>query len=183
MAHTREYKEFLLPELRISRGEIKPRNIYRISTYREGNPATKTGEEARYIFVIGKVGNKIHCLKLNEIKPILFTSFLYKLRDIRKKIGRTNQLSELLKLFASDGNVLFEQHVKNNSNIYGPGKSNYRIYKVDKIQHVWEIRFEEFFLQKLLKLGSTTTTQLPIIKEEISERDNSDGTTIDSPKN
>jgi len=180
--HTREYKEFLLPELRISRGQIKPRNIYRISTYKDGDPATTTGERARYIFVIGKIGNKIHCLKLNEIKPILFTDFLYKLRDIRKKIGKENQLSELLKTFSVDGNALFEQHIKSNSKIYGPGHSNYRIYMVDKIQHVWEIRFEDYFLQKLLKLGSTTTTQLPIIKKEISERDNNTGDTIDSPK-
>jgi len=182
MAYTRQYREFLQPELRISRGEMKPRNIYRISTYRGGKPATKTGEKARYVFVLGKIGNKFHCLKLNEIKPILFTEFLYKLRDIRKKIGKTNKLSELLKLFAIDGNALFEQHVKNNSKIYGPGKSNYRIYIEGNIQNVWEIEFEPNFLKKILKLGSTTTTQLPIIKEEISERDNNTGDTIDSPK-
>jgi len=180
--HTREYKEFLQPELRISRGEMKPLNIYRISTYRGGTPAYKGGEESRFVFVLGKVGHKLHCLKLNEIKPIHFTSLLYKLRDIRKKIGKNNKLSNLLKEFAIDGNKLFEQNIKPNSNIYGPGKNNYRIYIIGNIQHVWEIRFEDFVLQKLLKLGSTTTTQLPVIKKEISEHDNQTGDTINSPK-
>ena len=69
MAFTRQYKAFLRPEKRVPRSQIRPRNIYRISTYRRGDPATKTGEDTRYVFVLGKVGDKIHCLKLNNINP------------------------------------------------------------------------------------------------------------------
>ena len=76
MAYTRQYKEFLKPEVRVNRGLIKPRNIYRISTYSGGDPITKTGEEARYVFVLGKVGKKLHCIKLNEIKPIDFNKLI-----------------------------------------------------------------------------------------------------------
>lgn len=183
MAFTRQYKELLVPEERTSRGEIKPRNIYRISTYRGGDPETKTGEDTRYVFVLGKVGNKIHCLKLNNIKPTDFTNLLFKLREKRVPIGRDNKLNLLLRHFSTEGNELFEQHVKNNSAVYGPGKNNYRIYMVNSIVNVWEIRFEEGFLRKLFKEDSTPSTREPIIKDEIAESDNNDtGNTIESPK-
>ncbi len=76
MAFTRQYKTFLKPERRVSKSLIRPRNIYRITTYKGGQPATKSGEDARYVFVIGKVGDKLHCLKLNPIKPVDFTQFI-----------------------------------------------------------------------------------------------------------
>ena len=53
MAYTRQYKAFLRPERRVPRSQIRPRNIYRITTYRGGDPITKSGEDARYVFVIG----------------------------------------------------------------------------------------------------------------------------------
>ena len=38
MAFTNQYKQFLRPEKRVSKGLIKPRNIYRITTYKGGDP-------------------------------------------------------------------------------------------------------------------------------------------------
>ena len=171
MSYTRQYKEFLKPEIRISRGEIKPLNIYRISTYKDGEPPTKTGENARYIFVLGKFDGKIHSIKLNNIVPLNFTNLLFKLREKRVKIGKDQRLSVLLKHFSIDGKALFEQYIKKESKIYGPKHLNYRVYKLDKIVNVWEIRFEDFFLRKLFKEESTPSTREPIIKDEINERD------------
>ena len=99
MAFTRQYKEFLKPEVRVSKSLIKPRNIYRISTYSGGDPITKQGEDARYVFVIGKVGDKIHCIKLNEIKPIDFTQFIGKLRDKRIPLTENQMLHLFLKKY------------------------------------------------------------------------------------
>ena len=39
--YTRQYQKFLRPEKRIPRSQIRPRNIYRIVTYKGGQPATK----------------------------------------------------------------------------------------------------------------------------------------------
>ena len=36
MAFTRQYTQFLRPEKRVSKGQIKARNIYRITTYKGG---------------------------------------------------------------------------------------------------------------------------------------------------
>ena len=171
MAFTKQYTQFLKPEVRVSRGEIKPRNIYRISTYRGGQPATKTGEESRYVFVIGKIDNKIHCIKLNDIKPLEFTKFLNKLRDKRIPIQSDQGLEELLKKFSKDGKQLFETYVKNNSQIYSSKLGNYRTYILDNIINVWEIRFEDGFLRELFGDGNTITTQRNVIQQEINEKD------------
>ena len=169
MAFTRQYKTFLRPEKRISRNQIRPRNIYRITTYRGGEPATKSGEDARYIFVIGIVGNKVHAIKLNPIRPIDFTNFIGKLRDRRIPIGSDQALELLLKRFSKDGNILFESYVKNNSKIYSRSLSNYRTYILNSIVNVYEIRFEEDVLRRLFNEPGTTSTRREIIRDEINE--------------
>ena len=153
MSFTRQYKEILVPETRISRGEIKPRNIYRITTYKGGDPITKSGEEARYVFVIGIVDGKAHCIKLNDIKPLDFTNFINKLRDKRIPIGSDQALELLLKRFSKDGTGLFETYIKPNSKLYSRSLGNYRTYKLESIVNVYEIRFEQDFLQELFKEG------------------------------
>ena len=98
--YTRQYTKLLRPEKRIPRSQIRPRNIYRIVTYKGGEPATKTSETARYVFVIGKVGDKLHCLKLNPIKPVDFTQFITQLRDKRIPIAPDTMLHLFLKKFS-----------------------------------------------------------------------------------
>lgn len=166
---TRQYKTFLKPESRIPRFQIRPRNIYRITTYRGGEPPTKTGEEERYIFVIGIVGNKVHAIKLNPIKPLDFTNFIGKLRDKKIPIGDDQQLETLLKRFSKDGNSLFESYVKNNSKVYSAKLKNYRTYLLDSIVNVYEIRFESDFLKELFKEGTTQSERREIITDEINE--------------
>jgi len=174
MAFTRQYIKFLKPEVRVSRGEIKPRNIYRISTYKGGEPATKTGDQTRYVFVIGKVDNKIHCIKMNDIKPLEFTKFINKLRDKRIPIKSDQALAELLKKFSKDGKQLFETYVRNNSQVYSSKLGNYRTYLLENIINVWEIRFEDGFLRELFgepNNPNTVSNQRVVIKDEIIDDD------------
>jgi hypothetical protein len=168
---TPQYVQILKPEVRVGQNQILPRNIYRISTYKEGVPPTKVGLESRYVFVIGKLDNKIHCLLLNHILPDNFITFLNKLRNKSKPIKKDQPLSELLKLLPRDGKQLFENYVKNNPKVYSTILDNYRTYFIDKIQNVWEIRFEEEFLQKVFKEGNTQSTRRADIKKEINEQD------------
>ena len=169
MAFTRQYKSFLRPEKRIPRSQIRPRNIYRITTYRGGEPPTRSGEDARYVFVIGIVNNKVHAIKLNPIRPIDFTIFIAKLRDKRIPIGSDQALELLLKRFSKDGSGLFESYVKNNSKIYSRSLSNYRTYILSSIVNVYEIRFEEDVLRRLFNEPGTTSTRREIIQDEINE--------------
>ena len=169
MAYTREYKAFLKPERRVPRSQLKPRNIYRITTYRGGETPTRSGEDARYVFVIGIVKDKVHCIKLNPIKPIDFTNFIGKLRDKRIPIGSDQALELLLKRFSKDGTGLFETYIKPNSKLYSRSLGNYRTYKLESIVNVYEIRFEQDFLQELFKEGSTQSTRREVIRDEINE--------------
>lgn len=169
MAYTRQYKAFLKPERRIGKSLIRPRNIYRITTYKGGEPATRSGEDARYVFVIGIVDKKVHCIKLNPIKPIDFTTLIAKLRDKRIPIGSDQSLELLLKKFSKDGNNLFSSFIKNNNKLYSRSLSNYRTYKIDNITNIYEIRFEQDFLQELFKEGSNKSTRRQVIAEEVVE--------------
>ena len=169
MAFTRQYKTFLRPERRVPRSQIRPRNIYRITTYRGGEPATKGGEDARYIFVIGIVGHKVHAIKLNPIRPIDFTMFINKLRDKRIPIGSDQALELLLKKFSKDGSSLFESYIKNNTKLYSRSLNNYRTYILSSIVNVYEIRFEEDFLRGLFKEGATKSTMREDIQDEVNE--------------
>lgn len=172
MAFTRQYKTFLRPEKRIPRSQIRPRNIYRITTYRGGDPPTKTGENERYIFVIGIVGNKVHAIKLNPIRPLDFTNFIGKLRDRRVPIGEDQRLEDLLKKYSKDGSSLFESNIKNNPKIYSNSLKNYRTYLLDSIVNVYEIRFEEDFLRRLFGEPTTPSERQEIIRNEINEDTN-----------
>ena len=169
MAFTRQYKTFLRPERRVPRSQIRPRNIYRITTYRGGDPPTKGGDDARYIFVIGIVGHKIHAIKLNPIRPIDFTMFINKLRDKRIPIGSDQALELLLKKFSKDGSSLFESYIKNNTKLYSRSLNNYRTYILSSIVNVYEIRFEEDFLRGLFKEGATKSTMREDIQDEVNE--------------
>lgn len=171
MAFTRQYVKFLRPEVRVSKGQIRPRNIYRISTYRTGQPQTKTGEDTRYIFVIGKVLNKIHAIRLNNIKPLDFIEFINRLRDKRIPIKSDQALEELLKTFSKDGKMLFESYIKNNKKVYSSNLANYRTYSLENIVNCWEIRFEEGFLKKLFSEGSNLASERATLDKEINDND------------
>lgn len=168
---TDQYKQILTPEFRVSKSQILPRNIYRISSYKDGVPPTKVGLETRYVFVIGRINNKIHCLLLNRILPDNFLTFLNRLRNKARSIEKDQPLSELLKVLPKDGKQLFESYVKNNPRLYSSAMDNYRTYFIDKIQNVWEIRFEEGFLENVFKEGNTASTRKIEIKKEINEND------------
>jgi hypothetical protein len=161
------YKQILTPEVRVSRTEISPRNIYRISVYKDGDPVFKS----RYVFVIGEVGDKIHCLLLNKISPNNFINFLNRLRNKTIAIKQDQRLKDLLKILPKDGRQLFESYVKPNSGLYTPAMDNYRTYIKSKIQHVWEIRFEDGFLKEVFKEGNTISTRRETIQKEINEND------------
>ena len=169
--YTNQYVQILKPEIRISKSQILPRNIYRISSYEDGDPKTKIGREARYVFVIGKVDKKIHCLLLNHVAPVAFIQFLNKLRDKTKPISNDGKLSKLLRTMSLDGSTLFETYVRTNRRIYSHKLDNYRSYFIDKIQNVWEIRFEDGLLQEFFKEGQSAETIKQEVKKEIREND------------
>lgn len=171
MSYVKKYKEIMQPEKRIGRSNIIPRNIYRISTYTGSEPITKVGDDSRWIFVIGIVDDKIHCIRLNDIKPTKLVEFIGKIRNKKVTITNSSLLSSLLNKYSPGGSELFEHYVKPNPHVYTSGHSTYRIYKKEKIRYIWEIRFEEDMLREIFKEGNNETLRRNIIQDEIDERD------------
>jgi len=171
MLYTRQYTKFLRPEKRIPRSQIRPRNIYRIITYKGGQPPTKQAEQSRYVFVIGVVGNKVHCIKINPIVPLHFTQLIGKLRDKRKPLSSQLRLEDMLKTYSRDGNALFDSSIKNNRNLYRRDLDNYRTYILDKILNVYEIRFEQEVLENLFGEKTSAGQKTAILREEAADLD------------
>lgn len=163
--YTKQYESFLKPESRVGKANIKGGNIYRISSY---DAITKRGSDTRYIFVLGRVGKKIHCIKIGEVLPNAFTKLIRKLRNNNVEIKDGVRLSDLLKKFDADGSNIFTGYIKNNGAIYSYKLGNYRTYIVDKISYVSEIRFETDFLKELFQEGKMTKGERQdIIDDEV----------------
>lgn len=171
MSFIRQYDQLFGVTTKIPISKIKPRNIYKIQTYKGGDPITKTGSEMRYVYVIGEIDNKIHCLKLNDIKPTKFIEFLNEVRDKRIEIKTQNELREVTKKFNDNGQGLFDSVIKRNPSIYSKKLNNYRIYILGKIQTVETVKFEPNLLKEIFKVGNNETQRRNVVVDEIKERD------------
>ena len=127
----------------------------------------------RYVFVIGRVIDKgrikVHCLKINDIRPsAIFVNFLKELRNTKLITENYFDLSSLLKSFDREGSRLFNGYIKNNKQVYNRALGNYRTYFVDKLQYISEVKFE---YEELLKLFGEDSNVEKIIEEDSSEND------------
>ena len=169
MSFINQYLKFLRPEKRVPKNQLKQCNIYRIVRY---GGDTKRGINARYVFVIGKVIDKgrvkVHCLKINDIRPAVLISFLKDLRNTKLITENYFDLSSLLKSFDREGSRLFNGFIKNNKQVYNRALGNYRTYFVDKLQYISEVKFE---YEELVKLFSEDSDINKIIEEDSSEND------------
>ena len=169
MSYINQYLEFLKPEKRVPKNQLKQGNIYRIVRY---GGDTKRGINARYVFVIGRVIDKgrikIHCLKINDIRPPIFVNFLKGLRNTKEITPNYFDLSSLMKSFDREGSRLFDGYIKNNKQVYNRALGNYRTYFVDKLQYISEVKFE---YEELLKLFGEDSDVEKIIEEDSSEND------------
>jgi len=169
MSFINQYLQFLKPEKRVPKNQLKQGNIYRIVRY---GGDTKRGINARYVFVIGRVIDKgrikVHCLKINDIRPAIFVNFLKELRNTKLITENYFDLSSLLKSFDREGSRLFNGYIKNNKQVYNRALGNYRTYFVDKLQYISEVKFE---YEELLKLFGEDSNVEKIIEEDSSEND------------
>ena len=173
MSFINQYLQFLKPEKRVAKAQLKQGNIYRIVRY---GGDTKRGINARYVFVIGRVLDKgrvkIHCLKINDIRPSLLINFLRDLRNTKLITENYFDLSSLLKSFDREGSRLFNGYIKNNKQIYNRALGNYRTYFVDKLQYISEVVFEYEELAKLFQEEINTKGEIKeVLKEDRSEND------------
>lgn len=163
--YTRQYETFLKPESRIGKSKIRGGNIYRISSY---DAITKRGADTRYIFCLGRVGEKIHCIKIGDVLPAAFLKLIRRLRNKNVPIRGGAPLSEFLRKFELDGSNIFNQFIKKQPMVYSHSLGNYRTYFLQKISYISEIRFEEDFLREMFQEGKMTKQERQdIINDEV----------------
>jgi len=156
MEYSKEYESLIEIEEGISKTLIRPRNVYRINSYKYKDGKTKSlaGVETAYIFVIGISPTKVlSALKISLVKPKLFFEWLQKL--YRKGLSEdyvtnSEKLEDLLILDNKEGQKIFNQFVKQ-SRIYKQADTPYRTYLLNNIKNVELINFRKELLISYLK--------------------------------
>ncbi len=156
MPFSLEYKPLIESESPLSKTMIRPRNIYRIKSYKYVDGKTKSleGVETAIVFVIGISPEKVvSCLKISLIKPILFFRWLVKLFEAglsEEEIRNAESLEDLIVLDAKDGKKIFNQFVKR-SRLYIQNPTPYRTYLLQNIKNIEEVKIKKEILLKYVK--------------------------------
>ena len=155
MNHSSKYR--LLQEgtgKRVSKGNIKPYGVYKISTYKyaDGNKERLAGSEETIIFVTGIYQKKVSALKLSNIPPADFFKWFKKLvksDNVVESVLESSQIGlyDLGDVFDTGGNRVYDGYIKNNRDFVAKGAA-YRTYNMDGIQYSTEIFFKQDTLNK-----------------------------------
>lgn len=155
MSHLASYKKYIAIENRIPRRDIKPNNIYRISTYKTRKDNVKRisdGDSSSLVYAIGIHDGQLNCLKLNEIPPSVFLKWLRKLVVPTVKMGDIEKLSDALIKTEKDGKKLFESYIKPDKSIYNNKYGAYRSYNMEGLRYIQEVYLTPNTLNKELKV-------------------------------
>ena len=156
MQFSLQYKPLIESESSLSKTMIRPRNIYKINSYKYKDGVTKSlaGYETSIVFVIGISPEKVvSCLKISLIKPLLFFRWLVKLFEAglsEEEIRKAELLEDLIVLDAKDGKKIFNQFVKR-SRLYVQNPTPYRTYLLQNIKNIEEVKIKKEILLKYVK--------------------------------
>lgn len=138
------YKGMMEKGLRVSKGDIQPYGIYKISTYTsaEGIRTTLKADEETLIFVTGIYQFKIHALKLSNIEPVKFLNWVKKLPKgnddtLEEKKQSNVPLYEIATPLDKSGNKVYTSYITSMPAFLEKGAA-YRTYNIKGIQHATE---------------------------------------------
>lgn len=152
MPFSTQYRPLILKEESVSKSQILPRNIYKITSYQYADGSTKTlsGTTTSIVFVIGITSDKkLSCIKISDIKPDVFFKWLKPLfrKALKDEDFQAEQkLAQLITLCDRQGSKIFNQYVKNSS-IYKKEPTPYRTYNISGIKQIQEIRIKPDILK------------------------------------
>lgn len=156
MQYYRDYKPIISEELGVGPNLIKPRNIYKINSYKyiDGKTKSLAGNDTSLVFVIGVSPDKIISgIKINMIKPDIFYRWFKKLFQkglTEEAIDNSEDLDELLILDNKDGKKIFTQFIQPTA-FYRKEPSVYRTYIQKSIKSIEEIKIKKEVLKKIYK--------------------------------
>ena len=148
MNYASQYRGYLDKGDRVSKQQITPYGIYKISTYKYTDEGRQTlrGNEETLIFVTGIYQRKVSALKLSNIKPLVFLNWLKKVVGTNSYTEGAQRIDELKTPFDTGGNRIYDVYIRNNSEFVSKGAA-YRTYNLAGIQYATEM----FLNEKTLK--------------------------------
>lgn len=148
MNYAPQYRGYIDVGSRISKTDIKPYGIYKISTYKyaDGDSQTLRGTEETLIFVTGIYQRKVSAIKLSNVQPIKFLNWLKRVVGVNSYTEGKKRIDELKTPFDIGGTRIYDSYIRNNKDFVAKGAA-YRTYNLDGIQYATEV----FLNEKTLK--------------------------------
>jgi hypothetical protein len=156
MPFVQEYFKIIESQKKVSKSLVRPRNIYKITTYEyvDGTKKSLSGPETSIIFVFGIHDKKFIGLKITEIKPEDFFKWLKKmfLTNLTESIiSDSKMLDELLIIGDKSGSTIYDSFVKNKK--IGPSnKELYRTYNISGVKQISQINIKKDYISKYIKV-------------------------------
>jgi hypothetical protein len=177
MPYSLQYKKLIESEIKVSKSRLKPRKIYKITTYHyaDGKQKTLSGANTTYIFCTGIFHKKLYGIKLSLIKPEKFFVWLknvFKKHLTEEQFTKAEHLSDLLVTSDKTGTKIFNSFLKGKQ-IYEKDPSAFRTYNIDGIGQVAEVNFKNDVLMASygLKLTETVETKQDIDKTKPTSKE------------
>lgn len=151
---TQKYRGLLESGKRISKTDIEPYGLYKISTYNyvDKGRTTLKGVDETLIFVTGIYERKVSALKLSNIPPVQFLNWFKKIarsndNDVLNEDRSNIRLSELAIPMDMGGNKIYDSYIRNYKGFVEKGAA-YRTYKLDGIQFATEVFLKKNVLEQ-----------------------------------
>lgn len=155
MSFSKLYEQITESEKKISKNLVRPRNIYKITSYEysDGTKKSLSGPDTSIVFIFGIYDNKYLALKISEIKPDEFFKWLKKLflKGVSdEQYNQLDRLEEILILSDKKGSTIYNGFIKNKK----IGKTNeeiYRTYSIKGVKNISEIKIQKDYLKQYLE--------------------------------
>ena len=149
MNYAPQYRGYIDMGDRISKTDIKPYGIYKISTYKyaDGDRQTLRGTEETLIFVTGIYQRKVSAIKLSNVEPIKFLNWLKRVVGVNSYTEGKKRIDELKTPFDMGGTRIYDSYIRNNKDFVAKGAA-YRTYNLDGIQYATEVFLNERTLRQ-----------------------------------
>jgi len=150
--YSRQYKQFIEKEDRISRTIIAPNDVYRLSVYQYSDGKTRSlrGVDETLVFVTGVYRKVIYGLKLSDLKPEYFFEWGKKIitnKNILQEEKSLVLLSELAPPLDLSGDRIYKSHIKNSPILKKP-QIPFRTYNLEGIKYVSKVYFKKEILER-----------------------------------
>jgi hypothetical protein len=173
MSFALQYNQLIAASDKVSKSLIKPKNIYKITTYKyiDGTTKTLTGTDTALVFVTGMTPDRktISCIKLTLIRPQIFFNWLNKLfkKGLSEEDFKDNmELNELLIKTDKAGQAIFNSFIRG-SQLYKQSETPYRTYTMTGIKNIENVFFKTELLKKSYGFVGSTKTQAKVTATDI----------------